>query len=200
MKLRAQSSTATDSGFTILESLIAVVIIGLAAAASTSMLMVGLRALRETAQSNSVQAAIEANKDQIDQLARSFTCCSGICTTAPPGSGTFGGANQPCLTDNPNDDRYYFPRLDNPSTTTNITGTTTPSEPIAVDQLCLAANNTAFMTPLKNAIDGLAQPTPATRVAAFILDYKMLRVNFTDPSGVVVRSLYVKPRMANFCS
>ena len=50
-----------------MESLIAVVIIGLAAAASTSMLMVGLRGLRESAQSNSVQAAIEANKAQIDQ-------------------------------------------------------------------------------------------------------------------------------------
>jgi len=204
MKLRAQSSTATDSGFTIVESLIAVAIIGLAAAASTSMLMVGLRGLRETAQSNSVQSAIEANKAQIDQLARSFTCCSGICTTSPPASGTFGGANQPCFTDNPNDDRYYFPVRDNPSTTTNITGTTTPSEPIAVDQRCLAANNTAFMTPLKTDIDALAQPvtTPinlVTRSNAFILNYKMLRVDFTS-SGVVVRSLYVKPRMANFCS
>lgn len=185
-----------------MESLIAVVIIGLAAAASTSMLMVGLRGLRESAQSNSVQAAIEANKAQIDQLARSFTCCSGICTTSPPASGTFGGANQPCFTDNPNDDRYYFPVRDNPSTTTNITGTTTPSEPIAVDQRCLNANNIAFMTPLKTAIDNpglVPQPSPATREPAVILDYKMLRVDFTS-AGVVVRSLYVKPRMANFCS
>jgi type II secretory pathway pseudopilin PulG len=179
--------------------LLVVVIIGIAAAASTTMFTVALRGLNDTRTTYSVQASIEANKALIDQLARSYTCCSGICTTTPPASGTFG-ANQPCATNNPNDDRYYFPQLDNPSTTTNITGTTTPSEPIAVDQRCLAANNTAFMTPLKTAIDALAQPTPATRNPAAILDYKMLRVDFAAPSGTVVRSLYVKPRMANFCS
>jgi len=200
MKPILQSSKANDSGFTILEALLVVVIIGIAAAASSTMFTVALRGLNDTRTTYSVQASIEANKALIDQLARNFTCCSGICTTTPPASGTFG-ANLPCATNNPNDDRYYFPQLDNPSTTTNITGTTTPSEPIAVDQRCLAANNTAFMTPLKTAIDALAQPTPATRNAAVILDYKMLRVDFTEPSAnTVVRSLYVKPRMANFCS
>lgn len=200
MKPILQSPKANDSGFTILEALLVVVIIGIAAAASSTMFTVALRGLNDTRTTYSVQASIEANKALIDQLARDFTCCSGICTTTPPASGTFG-ANLPCATNNPNDDRYYFPQLDDPSTTANITNTTTPSEPIAVDQRCLAANNTAFMTPLKTAIDALTQPTPATRNAAVILDYKMLRVDFTEPSAnTVVRSLYVKPRMANFCS
>jgi prepilin-type N-terminal cleavage/methylation domain-containing protein len=198
MKSIPQLPKITKSGFTILESLIVVVIVGLAAAASVSMFAVALRGLQDTRQTYSVQAAIEANKTQIDQLARSFTCCSGICTTTPP---TTFGANQACATNQPNDDRYYFPQADLASTTTNFPNTTTPSEPNAVDQLCSTANNTNFMTPLKTAIDGLAQPSPATRSNAVILDYKMLRVDFTEPvTGVVVRSLYVKPRMANFCS
>jgi len=187
-----------NSGFSILESLIVVVLVGLAAAASASMFSVALRGLQDTRQTYAVQAAIEANKTQIDALARRFTCCSGICTVTPP---TTFGANEACATNNPNDDRYYFPQADLASTTTNFPNTTTPSEPNAVDQLCTTANNTNFMTPLKTAIDGLAQPSPGTRSNAVILDYKMLRVDFTQPgTGAVIRSLYVKPRMANFCS
>jgi type II secretory pathway pseudopilin PulG len=194
--------TRKNSGFSILESLIAVVLVGLATAASSSLFAVGLRGLQDTRQIHSVQAAIEANKTQIDALARRFTCCSGICSTSPPTSfGTVSGVVQPCATNNPNDDRYYFPLLDLASTTTNFPNTTTPSEPIAVDQLCATTNNTNFMTPLKTAIDGLAQPSPAVRSNAVILAYKMLRVDFTQPgTGAVIRSLYVKPRMANFCS
>jgi hypothetical protein len=55
------------------------------------------------------------------------------------------------------------------------------------------------MTPLKNAVDALSQPTPATRTSV-ISAYKMLRVDFSNSSGQLVRTLYVKPRMANFCS
>jgi hypothetical protein len=175
-----------------------VVFVGLAAAASASMLAGALRGLQNTRQGNSVQAEIEENKAQIDDLAKSFTCCSGTCTTTPP---TTFGDNQPCKTNNPNDDRYYFPQLDLATTTTNFANTTSPSEPVAVDQLCATSNNTNFMTPLKNAIDGLAQPSPATRAPAVILSNKMLRVEFTEPNnGINVRTIYVKPRMANFCS
>lgn len=200
MKLFPQQSFSNDSGFTTLESLIVLVLIGIAAAGSTAMFTVALRGLQGTRQTYAAQAAIEANKAQIDDLARKFTCCSGICTTTSPTS-TTSGPSKACATTSPNDDRYYFPQLDDPTTTTNFPGTTTPSEPNAVDQLCDNTNNTVFLTPLKTAIDGLAQPSPATRSSAQILSYKMLRVDFTDPSaGIVVRSIYVKPRMANFCS
>lgn len=189
-----------SSGFSILESLIVVVLVGLAAAASSSMFAVALRGLQDTRQNYSVQAAIEADKTRIDALARSFTCCSGTCTVTPPASGTFG-PTQACATKDPNDDRYYFPQRDLASTTSNFANTTTPSEPVAVDQLCSTANNTNFMTPLKTAIDGLSQPNPAIRSNAVILSYKMLRVDFTQPgTTAVIRSIYVKPRMANFCT
>ena len=191
------NNRAGQSGFTILETLIAVVLIGFAVAASTSMVMTALQALQQTRVQTQVQAAIDANKDQIDQLARSYTCCSGICTTTKP---TTFGATQPCATDNPNDDRYYYPQLDSAFSTTNFTYTTTASEPSAVDQLCASSNNTNFMTPLKTAVDALAQPSPATRSAAVIMNYKMLRVSFTDSSSRTVRTFYIRPRMANFCS
>jgi hypothetical protein len=196
---RIPSSTKpSDSGFSILESLIMVVFVGLAAAASGSMLAGALRGLQDTRQGNSVQVKIEENKALINQLARDFTCCSGICTTTPP---TTFGTDQPCATNNPNDDRYYFPQLDLASTTTNFPHTTTPSEPTAVDQLCATGNNTNFMTPLKTAIDGLAQPSPAARSPAVILSNKMLRVEFNQlTTGINIRTMYVKPRMANFCS
>jgi prepilin-type N-terminal cleavage/methylation domain-containing protein len=187
-----------NSGFTILESLIVVVLVGFAAAASSLIFSVALKGLQDTKQTYSAQAAIEANKTLIDGLARRFTCCSGTCTVTPP---TIFGAGQACATADPNDDRYYFPQADLASTTTNFPNTTTPSEPNAVDQLCSTANNTNFMTPLKTAIDALAQPSPATRSSAVILDYKMIRVDFTQPgTSAAIQSIYVKPRMANFCS
>jgi len=190
MKPIRQPSKSVVQGFTILESLIVVVVIGLAAAASTSMFGVALRGLQDTTQVNDAQRAIEENKVRIDEYARSYTCCSGICTTTAP---TTYGATSSCFTNNPNDDRYYFPQLDDLSTTA--------SEPVAIDQLCANDKNTQFMTPLKTTIDALPQPSPAIRDSAVILGYKMLRVDFKQTgSDVVVRSLYVKPRMANFCS
>jgi prepilin-type N-terminal cleavage/methylation domain-containing protein len=179
-----------ETGFTILESLVVVVIVGIALAASTSLFLVGLRGQRETTSINAEQAAIEGNKAAIDRIAREFTCCSGSCVAVPPST---YGATQPCFTDNPNDDRYYFPQLD-------LATTTTLNEPVAVDQLCSNANNTTFMTPLKTAVDNLAQPTPATRLPSTIMNYKTLRVEFNNGSGNTIRTLYVRPRMANFCS
>jgi len=190
MKPIRQPSKSVVQGFTILESLIVVVVIGLAAAASTSMFGLALRGLQDTTQVNDAQRAIEENKARIDEYARSYTCCSGICTTTAP---TTYGATSSCFTNNPNDDRYYFPQLDDPA----ISG----SEPNAVDELCKNSNNTQFMTPLKAKIDEMDQPYPAIRSSAVVLSYKMLRIDFKQPSSdVVVRSLYVKPRMANFCS
>jgi prepilin-type N-terminal cleavage/methylation domain-containing protein len=189
-RLQASTIDRRESGFTIVESLVTVVIVGIALAASTSIFLVGLRGKRDTISVNAQQAAIEANKARIDQIAREFTCCNGTCVATPP---TTFGPTQPCFTNNPNDDRYYFPQLD-------LASTTTLNEPVAVDQLCSSANNTTFMTPFKTAIDNLSQPTPATRLASTILNYKTLRVQFTNSSSDVVRTLYVRPRMANFCS
>jgi len=199
MKPFRQRPESSASGFTILESMITLAIICIAFAASTSVFSIAIKGLRDSKNINEIQAEIEANVVLINDLSRKFTCCSGVCTTTPP---TNIGTTSACATDDPNDKRYYFPQLDDPSTTANISPlNTTPSEPIEVDQICATANNIAFMTPLKAAIDALRQPSPATRVSAEIKSYKLLKVAFTEPiSGITVRTVYVKPRMANFCS
>jgi hypothetical protein len=140
-------------------------------------------------------AAIDDNLRDIKELARRFTCCSGTCTVVPPTTGNFGVVNsitQPCATNNPLDDRYYFPQVD--------LARTEFSEPLAVDQLCRPENNVAFMTPFRTAIDALDQPLNATRTTT-IQPLKTLRVEFTDRNNNnrSVRVAFITPAMANYC-
>jgi Tfp pilus assembly protein PilV len=145
-----------------------------------------------------MQAAIDDNVRQIKILARQFTCCSGTCTTAIPTTyGVIATVTQPCATNNPMDDRYYYPQVD-------LASTGALNEQSAVDTLCQtdATNNTAFMAPLKAGVDALAQPTNATR--ATLIDNSnphVLRVTFTDNnnSNKVMRVENIIPRMAYFC-
>jgi hypothetical protein len=155
-----------------------------------------------TQQQVEMQASIDDNLRQIKTLARDYTCCSGVCSTARPTSfGVVGGVTQPCATNNPLDDRYYFPQVDLVSTAANFANTTTPSEPLAVEQLC--ANNTAFMTPFQTAIDALDQPVNATRTTAIQPDQPehILRVTFRDNNNAnrVTRVENIIPQMAYFC-
>jgi type II secretory pathway pseudopilin PulG len=149
-----------------------------------------------------MQAAIDDNVRQIKTLARQFTCCSGTCTTTIPTTfGVVANVTQPCATNNPMDDRYYYPQVD-------LASTTALNEQLAVDTLCQtdATNNLAFMTPLKDAVDALAQPTNATRRAALIDNSNphVLRVTYTDNNSNrgsrVVRIENIIPRMAFFCA
>jgi hypothetical protein len=141
-------------------------------------------------------AAIDGNLQQIKELARLFTCCSGVCRIGPPATDDVGfDANsnpRPCATNNPLDDRYYFPQVDRASTPF--------SEPLAVDQICRPENNMAFMTPFRTAIDALDQPLNATRTTT-IQPLKTLRVEFTDRNNNnrSVRVAFITPAMANYC-
>ncbi len=146
-----------------------------------------------------MQASIDDNLRQIKTLARRYTCCSGVCTTTIPTTfGVVSGNTQPCATNNPLDDRYYFPQVDLASTTANFPNTTTSSEPIAVEQLC--ANNTAFLTPFQTAVNALPQPVNATRTTT-IQPERILRVTFTDnnSNNRVTRVENIIPHMAYFC-
>ncbi len=148
-----------------------------------------------------MHAQIDDDLRQIKTLARRFTCCSGVCTaTVPTTVGVVGGVTQPCATNNPLDDRYYFPQVDLASTTANFPNTTTSSEQIAVEQLC--ANNTAFMTPFQTAINAVALPLNATwSRTTTIQPERILRVTFTDTANAnrVVRVENIIPQMAYYC-
>lgn len=148
-----------------------------------------------------MQSSIDDNLREIKTLARRYTCCSGVCTTTPPTTfGVISGVTQPCATNNPLDDRYYFPQVDLLSTTANFPNTTTPSEPLAVEQLCAANNNTAFLTPFQTAVNAIPQPANATRTTS-IQPERILRVTFTDNNlnNRVVRVENIIPQMAYFC-
>lgn len=195
------SKTRQDAGIGITEPLVLTVILVLVVGATATIFNSISRQTITTRQQVEMQASIDDNLRQIKVLARRFTCCSGICTVTPPTSfGVVNSVTQPCATNNPLDDRYYFPQVDLSSTTANFPNTTTPSEPLAVEQLCRPENNTVFMTPFRSAVEALPQPVNATRTTT-IQPLKTLRVEYVDANnaGRIVRVAYITPTMAYYC-
>jgi len=187
-----------DRGIGLVEPIVLTALLLIVMGATATVFNSINRRTLSTRQQVVMQASIDDNVRQIKTLARQFTCCSGTCTTAIPTTfGIVSGVTQSCATNNPMDDRYYYPQVD-------LASTTTTNEQLAVDTLCQtdATNNTAFMTPLKTGVDAIAQPTNATR--ATLIDNAnphVLRVTFTDNnnSNRVVRVENIIPRMAYFC-
>jgi len=191
--------TPAEQGSSIVEALVLAVMITIVLASTASIFNGISRRTVSTQQQVLMQASIDDNIRQIKTLARRFTCCSGVCTVTPPTTfGVVSGVTQPCATNNPLDDRYYFPQVDLASTTANFPNTTTPSEPIAVEQLC--ANNANFMTPFRTAVNAVPQPENATRTTTIQPD-RVLRVTFTDNNNNnrEVRVENIIPQMAYFC-
>lgn len=190
-----------DRGIGITEPLVLTVMLATVVGATAVVFNSVNRQTIATRQQVEMQASIDDNLRQIKVLARRYTCCSGVCTVTPPTNfGVVNNVTQPCATNNPLDDRYYFPQVDLATTTANFPNTTTPSEPLAVEQLCRPANNTAFMTPFRTAVEALPQPQNATRTTV-IQPLKTLRVEFTDAnnSNRIARVAYITPTMANYC-
>lgn len=202
MKRRPQSRRAlpTEQGFTIIEPLVLTVMLVIVMGATARVLDSINRRTIATQQQVVMQASIDDNLRQIKTLARQYTCCSGSCTTVIPTTfGVVSGVTQPCATNNPLDDRYFFPQVDLASTATNFANTTTSSEQLAVEQLC--ANNAAFLTPLLTAVNALPQPVNATRTTT-IQPQRILRVTFTDNNinNRVARVENILPAMAFYCT
>jgi hypothetical protein len=185
-----------ERGIGLVEPLVLTLLLMIVISATANIFNSINRRTLSTRQQVVMQAAIDDNVRQIKTLARQFTCCSGSCTTNIPTTfGIVSGVTQPCATNNPMDDRYYYPQVD-------LAGGV--NEQAAVDTLCQrdATNNTNFMTPFKNSVDGLAQPTNATRATQINnANPHVLRVTFTDNnnSARVVRVENIIPRMSNFC-
>ncbi len=195
------SSLVVAAGFGIVEPLVLTAILLLVVVSTATVFNSVNRRTISTQQQVVMQASIDDNLRQIKTLARRFTCCSGVCTTTPPTTfGVISGVTQPCATNNPLDDRYYFPQVDLATTTANFANTTTASEPLAVEQLCSVANNTNFMTPFRDAVNALPQPTNATRATA-IQPERVLRVTFTDNNNAnrVTRVENIIPHMSYYC-
>jgi len=205
---QAVSIVGEPAGFSIAEPLVVSVIVVLVMAASAVQLAIANRRFIATQQRVVMQREIDTNIQQIKVLARRYTCCSGVCTTTVPTtlSTTTAPAapNRSCITNDWRRSTYYYPAIDDPSTTANFAGTSpaTPSELNAVDQICESARNNDFLAPLQTSMATNA-PAPAgvnwTRTITPQAE-KVLRVTYRDNiNNVDVRTVYLRPAMAGYC-
>jgi len=186
-----------DQGFALIEAVITGILLALVVSGSAALLTSVNRSTNRSDTLVATNTAIDADLAAINGISVRLTCCSGTCTVTPPTN--FGTSTSSCATNDPRDDRYYFPQRDDTTTTANFANTTTPKEPDAVDQLCAVANNTVFMTPLQNAVDALPVPTGTTRATQINANH-ILQVTYTDTTdNRVVRVANILPPMANWC-
>ncbi|WP_254938397.1 hypothetical protein [Cyanobium sp. Morenito 9A2] len=170
-------------------------LLGIAAAGSAALLISANRSGNLTRDFTNQDTQIDANLDLVRGAVAGFTCCSGTCTTTAP---TGVSATTPCVTTDRSDDRFYFPQLSTGATIT-VNGVNVVGQPAAVEEWCKPANNTFFMTPVKNAADAVAASAGSTRTSAILAD-KVLQVTFTSTAtGQVTRVENVVPPMAYFC-
>ena len=178
-----------SEGFSLVEPLILGVVLAIITSGTAVMLMA---ANRMSTRSDSIDAsaiAVEADLTAIQRISRRFTCCSGSCSVSIP---TNYGSTKPCAVNSPDDDRYFYPQLDDTSTA-NV------DEVSAVDTLCLDASNTAFMQPLKTAVDAIAAPANSSRTTT-IQSNHILKVSYVDTvNGNTTRVAMIVPTMAYFC-
>jgi len=190
------------------------VVLVLAAGGSALVLNSAGRMARSHQYQVTLNENIESYLAQASALGDSYTCCSGICTTTPPVASATqdgGDATSSCATNNPRDDRYFFPFQDDPDTTAALFGLSTCTvggfanqactrEPDAVTEVCKPANVNLLLGPLKTAIDALAAPAN-TSVSTAIQPSKTIRVTITDTVNNRVARVYeLYPPMARFCT
>jgi type II secretory pathway pseudopilin PulG len=179
----------SGQGFSLLEPLLASVILAIVTSGTAMMLMSANRLSTKADAVDNIEWNINADLVAIQRLSRRFTCCSGSCVVQIP---TSYGSTKSCAVNNPDDDRYFFPQLDDPSTTTI-------NEPSAVDNLCSEANNTTFMTPLETAIDNMTNRSGVTRTTTIKTDHT-LEIAYSDTSSQQVRRVaLIVPPMAFWC-
>jgi len=178
-----------SEGFSLVEPLILGVVLAIITSGTAVMLMT---ANRVSTRSDSIDAsaiAVEADLTAIQRISRRFTCCSGTCSVSIP---TNYGSTKPCAVNTPDDDRYFYPQMDDASTA-NV------DEVSAVDTLCQDTSNTAFMQPLKTAVDAIAAPANSSRTTT-IQSNHVLKVSYVDTvNGNTTRVAMIVPTMAYFC-
>ncbi|WP_411876638.1 hypothetical protein [Vulcanococcus limneticus] len=190
------------------------VVLALAVSASALVLNSASRMAASHRDQIALNENIESFLAQAAALGDSYTCCSGVCTTTPPAASATqdgGNANSSCATNNPRDDRYFFPFQDNPTTTSALFGLNTcrvggvsgqpcNREPDAVTEVCKDPNVNLLLGPLKTAIDALAVP-PNAGVTTAIQPSKTIRITITDTINNRVARVYdLYPPMARFCA
>jgi len=200
-------------GFSIAESLLMTIVVLLAVGSSALV----LNSASRMAISHRLQVAqnenIESYLSQASALGDSYTCCAGACSTNPPAyqaTQDGGDTTSSCATNDPRDDRYFFPFQDDPDTTTALFDLNTckvgslenqpcAREPDAVTEVCKNANVNRLLGPLQTAIDTLDTPKDTT-VTTAIQPSKTIRITIKDNNNRVARVFDLYPPMARFCT
>ena len=198
LRKRAHRRALADRGTGLLEPLMVSVMLFLTVAAMANVFNGITRSMASMQKRQTMDVAIEKYLADASSLAREYTCCSGQCKTERPTDKDVG-VDKPCATNDSRDDRYFFPQLDLATTKKNFDGTSTPIEPLAVEQLCADNKNDAFMSELFGAVQGWDPPTH-TRREVSVLPNKTLSIKlFNLDNNNLVRVAMITPKMADFC-
>ncbi len=174
-----RAAAGQDQGFTIIEILVAAVLIGIVTSMTAAVMSVSNRSTSKSATLGSAMAAIDNDISLIRTLSERYTCCSGTCTTDPV---VVANATTKCE-GSVGDSTYYFPIAGN---STEITSFQT---------LC----NSGLTANLVTAINALSQPSGVTRTAVDDGDATARRIRIDYSGTSISRVVKIVPTVANWC-
>lgn len=176
-------------GSTILEVLLAVVIIGVALAGAATLMTSQNRSITSSVQLNQAQNQIDADVAAVRNLAETYTWCSG--------AGGFNGSATNCAGAAARNENYYFPV---PTATAAIA---------AFETACKNTTSDTLNTTLVTAISSPALPNPSLVTRAVTQDRNdafpngdfashRLRITYTSTTGAS-RVVLLVPTVAAWC-
>lgn len=205
-----------EQGALLVEALVVSVVITIALLGTAASINIATQQRNRAGERNQLNAAIDADLTEIQDLATQITCCSGECTLGIPGGVTPDDTppfESPCFTDNRRDNRYFFPQIDDPATTNN-------NEPDDVRVICNELNQGIISDAVLGTFNSLEPDeddngTPDLEDAGGSRDaivrlnavqnqpgnQNILKVTYrdTNANNAVVRVARVVPPMAAFC-
>jgi prepilin-type N-terminal cleavage/methylation domain-containing protein len=174
-----------QAGFTLVEILVAAILIALASTGVLVVLNSGNSAFRSTRDSSLLEEAIDKDLATIKDVAFRMTCCTGTCTideSAISGSST-------CSNVAAGNENYYFPIPSGSSTDT--------AEITAFKAAC---NSNGLINSLESAIISASDPLPSGITRTFnkteAIRHRLTLVYTNDTQS---RSYTVSPTVAAWC-
>lgn len=144
-------SSICSAGFSLIEILVSIVIIGVLGAGVATILAGGNTALIKTRDTNQLEEAVDQDLARIKDIAFRMTCCSGSCTTE-------AGLSAPCSID-PSTNTYYAPGKQNyyfPDSTLDTNQT-------AITAFSNKCNNGTLIADLVSLIGSASLPSGISR-------------------------------------
>jgi prepilin-type N-terminal cleavage/methylation domain-containing protein len=174
------------SGFSLVEVLVSIVILGALGAGVASILSGGNTALIRTRGTNQLEEAVDQDLARIKDIAFRMTCCSGSCTTET-------GRSSPCSID-PSTNTFYTPGRQNyyfPDSTLDSGGT-------AINAFTAKCNNGTLVTELVSLIGNANLPPGVTRQFD-TTQAASHRLTVTYSGATASRSYTFVPTLAAWC-